>query len=160
MTEKKSSTQIVLDAAQDLHSLEQMITMEALKEVTGLAPGIINDRLKHLVDEGLIHRKQRGVFVPVEQHPPARQISHTELPDGTVVLDVGDDVMKLTPKEARTLATMLGARAIQASQIELGNQAVVMNADLALRIRHLERQVKAYAAERAAPESSQMALLG
>ncbi|MNG35854.1 hypothetical protein D3C84_1226960 [compost metagenome] len=55
---------------------------------------------------------------------------------------------------------MLGARAIQASQIELGNQAVVMNADLALRIRHLERQVKAYAAERAAPESQQLAPIG
>lgn len=160
MTEKKSSTQIVLDAVQDLHNQEQVVTREALQELTKLKLTIIDDRLKHLADEGLVHRMQRGVFVPVDQHPPARQISHTELPDGTVVLDVGEEVMHLTPREARTLATMLGARAIQASQIELGNQAVVMNAELALRVRQLERQVKAFVAERGAPESPQLALIG
>lgn len=160
MTEKKSSTQIVLDAVQDLHSQEQVVTREALQELTKLKLTIIDDRLKHLADEGMIHRLQRGVFVPVEQHPPARQISHTELPDGTVVLDVGDEVMHLTPREARTLATMLGARAIQASQIELGNQAAIMNAELAFRVRQLERQVKAFVAERGAPESPQLTLIG
>jgi DNA-binding HxlR family transcriptional regulator len=160
VTEKKSSTQIVLDAVQDLHNQEQVVTREALQELTKLKLTIIDDRLKHLADEGLVHRMQRGVFVPVDQHPPARQISHTELPDGTVVLDVGEEVMHLTPREARTLATMLGARAIQASQIELGNQAVVMNAELALRVRQLERQVKAFVAERGAPESPQLALIG
>lgn len=160
MTEKKSSTQIVLDAVQDLHSQEQVVTREALQELTKLKLTIIDDRLKHLADEGMIHRLQRGVFVPVEQHPPARQISHTELPDGTVVLDVGEEVMHLTPREARTLATMLGARALQASQIELGNQAAIMNAELALRVRQLERQVRAFVAERGEPDSPQLALIG
>lgn len=157
---KKSSTQVVLDAVQDLHNLEQLVTREALQELTKLKMTIVDDRLKHLADEGLIHRMQRGVFVPVDQHPPARQISHTELPDGTVVLDVGDEVLHLTPKEARTMASLLAGRAIQASQIELGNQAAVVNAELALRVRHLERQVKAFVAERASVDSPQLALLG
>jgi hypothetical protein len=160
MTIKQSSTQVVLDAVQDLYTQEQIVTREALHELTGLKMSIIDDRLKHLADEGQIHRMQRGVFVPVIQHPPARQISHTELPDGTVVLDVGDEVLHLTPKEARTMATMLGARAIQASQIELGNQAAALNAGLALRIRDLERQVKALSSARNEAGSPQMALLG
>lgn len=159
MTIKRSSTQVILDAVQDLHGQEQIVTREALHELTGLKMTVIDDRLKHLVDDELIQRMQRGVFVPVEQHPQARQISHTELPDGTVVLDIGDEVMHLTPKEARTLATMLGARAIQASQIELGNQAAAMNASLALRVRQLERQVRAFVSERNDDSSPQLALL-
>lgn len=158
--EKKSSTQIVLDAVRDLHNLEQLVTREALQELTKLKMTIVDDRLKHLADEGLIHRMQRGVFVPVDQHPQARQISHTELPDGTVVLDVGDEVLHLTPKEARTMASLLAGRAIQASQIDLGNQAAVMNAELALRVRHLERQVRALQADAGQQATPQLSLLG
>lgn len=157
--ESKSSTQVVLDAVIELHGMEQIVTRKSIEDLTQLKAGIIDDRLKHLVNEGLIHRLERGVFVPVVQHPPARQISHTELPDGTVVLDVGDDVLKLTPREARTLASMLGARAIQASQIELGNQAALLNAQLGLRVLQLERQVRAFQSLRADSGSPQLHLL-
>lgn len=149
--ENKSSTMVVLEAVRDLHALEQLVTRESLQQITGLKLSIIDDRLKHLLQEELVVRMQRGVFVPAEQHTPSRPISHTELPDGTVVLDVGDDVLKLTPGEARTLATMLATRALQASQIEIGNQNVVLNAKLACQVNRLESQVKALMAERRRP---------
>jgi len=135
----KTNKQLVLEAVEDLHRLEQIVTRETLANHTGLKLSVIDDRLKALVADERIVRVQRGVFVPVAQHPPARQISHTELPDGTVVLDIGDEVLHLTPREARTLGAMLGGRAMQAAQIDLGNAAVFANAELSARLRQLER---------------------
>lgn len=137
-----STKQKVLDAVEQLHALEQVVTRETLAEHTGLTLSVIDDRLKALVADGRIARVQRGVYVPVPSHPPARPISHTELPDGTVVLDIGDEVLHLTPREARTLGAMLGGRAIQAAQIELGHQAALAVSDLSGRMRRLERAIE------------------
>lgn len=136
---KRTNKALVQEAVEDLHRLEQIVTRETLAEHTGLKLSIIDDRLKALVIDGHIVRVQRGVFVPVAQHPAARPISHTELPDGTVVLDIGDDVMKLTPREARTLGAMLGGRAIQAAQIDIGHQSAFMSSEISSRVRGLER---------------------
>lgn len=138
----KTNKQIVLEAVEDLYRLEQIVTRETLADYTGLKLSVIDDRLKALVADERIARVQRGVFVPVAQHPPARAISHTELPDGTVVLDIGDEVLHLTPREARTLGAMLGGRALQAAQVDLGNAAAFANSELTARIRQLERQVE------------------
>lgn len=135
-----STIELVYDAVVELHALEQIITREVLADYLNLKLSIIDDKLKTLANDGLIARIQRGVYVPVEKYPPTRPISHTELPDGTVVLDIGDDVLKLTPREARTLAVMLGARAIQASQINLSDQVGMMVAEISQRIRILERE--------------------
>ena len=56
-------------------------------------------------------RVLRGVYVPVEVHPPARSISKTVLTDGTVKIEIGDEVLTLTPREDRALA-MLQAGAV------------------------------------------------
>lgn len=149
MTEKRTNSELVLEAIEDLHRLEQIVTRETLAVHTGLKLSVIDDRLKALVIDGKIARVQRGVFVPVAQHPPARPICQTELPDGTVVLDVGDDVLVLTPREARTLGAMLGARAIQASQIDLGNNAAILAAELACKLRRLERELAAMRSDHA-----------
>lgn len=136
-----SSKELVYDAVVELHSLEQIITRETLSDHLDLSLGVIDDRLKSLTNDGLIARVQRGVYVPIEQLPPSRPISHTELPDGTVVLDVGDDVLTLNPREARTLAVMLYARAVQASQIELGQQSAILSDRLSRKLREVERKI-------------------
>lgn len=136
-----SSKELVYDAVVELHSLEQIITRETLSDHLDLSLGVIDDRLKSLTNDGLIARVQRGVYVPIEQLPPSRPISHTELPDGTVVLDVGDDVLTLNPREARTLAVMLYARAVQASQIELGQQSAILSDRLSRKLREVERKL-------------------
>lgn len=157
MTDNRTSTDIVLEAAEDLHRLEQPVTWESIAEYTGLKKGIIDDRLKVLVADEKLIRLQRGVYRPARQHPPTRPISQTELPDGTVVLDIGDEVLHLTPREARTLGGMLGGKAIQASQIDLGNHAAVMAAELAAKVRRLEREMQAM---RLVTAEEQMDLLG
>lgn len=136
-----SSTNIVLEALQDLHAQEQIVTREAIAALTGLKEAVVDDRLKHLVGEGLVARVQRGIYVPVEQHPPARHISKTILPDGTVKIDIGDQVLTLTPREDRMLANLQAGVALHSASIEIGHQAALMSGTLNSRLNRLERML-------------------
>lgn len=141
MTAKKSSTQVVLDALRDLHQQEQIVTRETLHELTGLKLSIIDDRLKALIEEMLIVRVGRGVFVPAEQHPPARPMSKTLLPDGTVNLEIGDHVIILTPAEDRMLARIQAGVMMQAATIEVGHQTALLNGEIQGRLNRVERTI-------------------
>lgn len=112
-----TSTQRIYDAVCELHQLEQVATRETVAELTGLKLTIVDDRLSWLVGDERIKRVLRGVYVPVEVHPPARAMSKTVLPDGTVKVEIGEDVLTLTPKEDRTLAMLLAGSALSAINI-------------------------------------------
>ena len=137
----KSSAEIVFEAIQDLHAHEQIVTREILAELTGLKLTTIDDRLAHLVDNGRIRRVQRGVFVPMEQHKPARPISRTLCPDGTTVLEVGDTVMILTPRESRMIGELMAGSSQQYAAIEIGHEAARLNAVLSAQISEVRREV-------------------
>lgn len=136
---KKSTTEIICEAVQDLHAQEQIVTREVLAEVTGLKLAIIDDRLSHLTDVGRVQRVQRGVYVPLEQHPPARPVTRTVLPDGSTVLEVGDSVLQLTPREARMVGELMAGAGQQFAAITLGHQAALQTSDLRQRLNALER---------------------
>ncbi|TLP68222.1 hypothetical protein FEA48_30685 [Pseudomonas nitroreducens] len=157
---KKSSTQIVLEAVRDLHVLEQIVTRETLAEVTGLKPGIIDDRLKALVDDMLVLRVERGVFVPAPELPPARPVTKTLIPGGWVKIEIGDDhILTLTPAENRALGELMAGAGQQYASIEMGHQNAILAAELAAKVRRLEKQVGALTAERQAPATPQLALV-
>ena len=119
------NSQKVLEAIQDLHNLEQIVTRENLSSSLAMPMSVIDASLAYLVDCGYIIRIQRGVFRPSVAHSPARMISQSELSDGCVLIEIGDDIsLTLTPKEARVIGTMLQGRAIQYAQIESG-QAMI-----------------------------------
>ncbi|MGY8830107.1 MAG: hypothetical protein ACKVIS_11245 [Pseudomonadales bacterium] len=139
MTTKRSSTQIILEAVQDLHAQEQVVTRETLNALTGLKLSVIDDRVGALIDDGLVVRVQRGVYVPAETHPPARVISKMLLPDGTVKIDIGDQVLTLTPKEDRMLAQLMAGVVMQTAAIEVGHQSALVAGDMGLRLNRLER---------------------
>lgn len=141
MTEKRSSTQIVLEAIQDLHAQEQIVTRETLRELTGLKLTVIDDRIGALIEDGLVVRVQRGVFVPVASHPPARVISKTVLPDGTVKIDIGDTVLTLTPREDRMLAGLQAGVVMQAAAIELGHHSAMVAGEMQGRLNKVERHL-------------------
>ena len=61
MTTKRSSTQIILEAVQDLHAQEQVVTRETLHALTELKLSVIDDRVGALIDDGLVVRVQRGL---------------------------------------------------------------------------------------------------
>lgn len=148
VTQRKSTAEIVFEAVCDLHAREQIVTRETLAEVTGLKLVTIDDRLGHLVDLERIRRVQRGVFVPLEQHKPARPISRTMLPDGSTVVEIGDEVLHLTPRESRMLGEAMAGSGHQFAAIEVGNQAAVLAAELAAKVRKLERMVQALSSPR------------
>lgn len=141
MTTKRSSTQIILEAVQDLHNQEQIVTRETLHGLTGLKLSVIDDRVGALIDDGLVIRVQRGVFMPAETHPPARAISKTLLPDGTVKIDIGDDVLTLTPREDRMMARLFAGVVMETAAIEVGHKSAVMAGELNARLNRLERIV-------------------
>ena len=143
MTDPKprSNAEVVLGAIEDLHAREQIVTRETLAELTGLKLTTIDDRLGHLVDTGKIRRVQRGVFVPLEQHRPARPISRTLCPDGTTVLEVGDTVMILSPRESRMIGELMAGSSQQYAAIEIGHETARLNAALQAQISDVRREV-------------------
>ena len=144
---RKSTTALVLEAVQDLHAKEQIVTRETLAELTGLKLTVIDDRLGTLVDDGAILRVQRGVFVPAQQHPPARPMSKTVMPDGMVKIEIGDEVLQLTPREDRALANLMAGAAAQAVAIETGRNTAILAAELGEQIKQLRRQITALEAK-------------
>ena len=118
---KKPSAELVFEAVCDLYAEEKAVSRETLAQVTGLKLSVIDDRLGVLVDDGLIHRIQRGVYAPSAQHPPARPISKTILPGGMVKIEIGDDVLTLTPRESRALGEIQAGAAHQYIEIEAQN---------------------------------------
>ena len=137
----KSNAEIVLEAVQDLFAREQIVTRETLSELTGLKLTTIDDRLGYLLDNGRIRRVQRGVFVPLEQHKPARPISRTLCPDGTTVLEVGDTVMILSPRESRMIGELMAGSSQQYAAIEIGHETARLNAVLQAQISEVRREV-------------------
>ena len=145
---QQDTKEIVYDAVLELYNQQQTVTRETLAEHMTLALGIIDDRLKVLKNEGLIASVQRGVYVPVKTHPASRPVSVTELPDGEVQAEIGDELVKMTPREARTLASLLMGKAAQVSQIEAGQQAAIVVAEMSSRMRAMERRLKAMQTQR------------
>ncbi|MHA3112903.1 hypothetical protein [Acinetobacter sp. ANC 4193] len=139
----KSNAEAILEAIEDLHNQEQIVTRETLSQLTSLKLSIIDDRLSYLVDSGYIIRVQRGVFIPAPKHRPSRLMSKTVLPDGTVKIDIGDDeVLTLTPREARALGNLMVAEAMQYSNIEMGHHMAILQSEVSGQVRKLTRQVE------------------
>ncbi|MES2247602.1 MAG: hypothetical protein V4645_09990 [Pseudomonadota bacterium] len=152
---RKSTTALVLEAVQDLHAQEQIVTRETLAELTGLKLTVIDDRLGTLADDGAILRVQRGVYVPAPRHPPARPMSKTVMPDGMVKIEIGDEVLSLTPREDRALANLMAGAAAQAAAIETGRNTAILAAELAEQVKQLRRKVDALES-RADPDQAQL----
>lgn len=145
---KRTPTQATLELIRELHALEQVVTRETLAETMGLKITIVDDHTRTLVETGYIRRVQRGVFVPVPTYAPARPISKTVMPDGTVQLVIGDQALLLTPREDRMLAGLMAGAATQLAAIETGHNVALMASDMNLRLNHLEReQVRAQVRE-------------
>ena len=141
--EKKSTKDFVLEEVIDLHAREQIVTREILADFTGRKLAIIDEALRTLVNEERVARVQRGVYVPVVQHPEARLVTVTGLPDGTVKLEIGDDhVLTLTPREARSVGVTLGGLAAQAASIEAGHQAALIASAFNNRLNKLEGAIR------------------
>lgn len=114
--------QVVLDAVNELHSLDHVATRQTIMELTGLKQSLVDDCLKYLCDEMMIRRLERGCYAPIKRYPKPRQIWQTVLDDGTVKIEIGDDVLTLTPKEARVMGMQLAGFMMMAGNIAMEQQ--------------------------------------
>lgn len=142
MAINRTTIQQIFDTVCELHNLEQIVTREAVREATGLPLTTVDDRLAVLVDRGDILRVERGVFVPAVRHPPARPISKTTMPDGSVKIEIGDVVLDLTPREDRHLAGMMAGSAIQLVAVADSTESAAKIADLSRRIGQLKAELR------------------
>lgn len=152
----QTSTQRVYDAVCELRGLDQIATRETVAELTGLKLSIVDDRLRALVDDEKLKRLLRGVYELVETFPPPRPMSCSILDTGLVKFEIGDQVLDLTPREARSAARALGGFADDARVIESTKQHLFLATELAAQVEVLKRQVRALTA--AQPHGSQMSL--
>ena len=83
---------------------------------SGISPHVVKDRCKELVESQEIERVSRGVYGAVKVFAPPRPISKTVLADGEVVLEIGDDVIHLTPQEDKMLRGMFGSAPVEIHQ--------------------------------------------
>ena len=110
-----STTNAIYEAAQELQAMGTEITRHTIAELTQLPIVVVDDRLRALAEDGRIKRLVRGVYAVVKQYPPTRPMSKTVLSDGFVKIEIGDDVLTLTPREDRVLAVLMAGAAFVAA---------------------------------------------
>lgn len=127
MTAKTNSTEVIYSAALDLYQNQQPITRDTLTRATGYQLHIIDDRIKHMIDNGLLYRIEKGVYGVIYRHPNARVISKTILDTGAIKIEIGDDVLTLTPHEATMLGRLFMGEAMSFNMVELGQHMAAQN---------------------------------
>lgn len=138
----KTQKQTVLEAVIDLHNKETPASRTTIAKLTGIKQTAVDECLKRLADDELIYRLCSGVYAPVVQHPPQRTIYKTMLPDGTVKLDIGDDVITLTPAEARKVGSLMIGEGMEYGNIALSARFAEQNHALHNRIKALENMIE------------------
>ena len=119
--------QIVLDAVLDLHAAGTVVTPETLAEYCGLPRSAVNEHIKLLREEELIHTPGRGVYVPAQLAPPPRPISLTAMPGGgQMKLELGDVVLDLWPQEFQALRFLMAGPGALFPQAAFGSDVLVV----------------------------------
>lgn len=137
-----STTERVFEAVRELRALDQMATRETIAELTGLKLGIVDDRLRALANDERLCRLIRGVYELAEPWTPPRPIFFGLLSDGAVKLEVGEQVLDLTPQEARSIARGLGGLADDARVIESVRKHIYMAGELTKKVDRLAVEVQ------------------
>jgi DNA-binding MarR family transcriptional regulator len=113
MSSKGTTSQQIQDAMRDLRDRGRVCTRQVLSEMLGLKLSIVDDHIKRMKDAGDVRMVVNGVFELVEKTPPDRAVSATYLPDGRVKVEVGDDLLNLSLREAQALGMAVGGVFLQ-----------------------------------------------
>lgn len=127
----------------ELRNTERRINRRALADLTGLKPGIVDDHVERFIEKDQLRRAGNGELEVVEQFPATRPFSKTVLPDGLVRLEIGSDMLELTPSEARVIAREFAGHLQELAQTDAANRAVVLCHELARELKDARSQIKA-----------------
>ncbi|MDH1766523.1 hypothetical protein N5D37_12890 [Comamonas aquatica] len=143
-TDRRTSRQIIWDAIQEMAAMGQAITRKTLQEVTGLTYHIVDDHVSRFVDEdGTLRRVVDGVFELVKGYDAPRPVSVTDLDDGQTIIEVGDQEMRLWPREVRKVAMRLAGEAQQLATMQLQHDVALATQGLQLEFRGVQREMAA-----------------
>lgn len=149
MTQPQQGTtaQIIWGAITDLYDQDQVVTRETLAEVTGLKMSIVDDHVSRMIDNEQLRRVRAGVFVPIPRHTPPRPVYGSMTVDGFFVLEIGDQVVVMQPREARQAGALLAGQFAQFSNIQSGHEAGMVVAEVYAKMKKLERELAALKAK-------------
>ncbi|MEG0923349.1 MAG: hypothetical protein RSG22_18310 [Comamonas sp.] len=151
----KSSRQIIWDAIVEMDSLGQAISRQRLVEVTQLAFHVVDDHVSRMIEvEGTLRRVVSGVFEVVKGYLAPRPVSFTDLDDGMTLIEVGDQQLRVWPRELRIIGLRTSGNAQQYAQLQLQHdvgllgqeqslQSVAVRREQAARIKQLEDECSA-----------------
>jgi hypothetical protein len=111
--ENKPSIEIIFSAICELCAEGRPATREEIRDLTVLPMSVVSDALSRLRDAGKIIAVTRGIYAPSERFAPARPVSCTILSSGEIKVEVGDDVLTLTPREAKMLGALMCGQVIK-----------------------------------------------
>lgn len=134
---------LIWQAILELRNTERRINRTALAALTGLKPGIVDDHVERWIEKDQLRRAGSGELEVIEHFPATRPISKTTLPNGVVKIEVGSDLIELTPAEARTLARDLAGHAQELAQIDAANRSMIFAHELARELKDARREIKA-----------------
>ena len=134
---------LIWDTIIELRNTERRINRRALADLTGLAPGIVDDHVTRWIEKDQLRRAGNGELEVIEQFPATRPFSKTVLPSGLVRLEIGSDLLELTPKEARTIAREFAGHLHELADTDAANRAVVLCHELARELKEARQEIKA-----------------
>lgn len=102
----KRNREIVLQCIVDICGHNGYASRAKIVELTGLKMTSVDEQIDRLKTDGLIRPLYNGVFEPIDQTID-RPVSTTAIPFGRTKIEVGDEIMELTPREAFALAKQL-----------------------------------------------------
>lgn len=168
--DERTTREIIWDHIQEMAHLGQNITRQRLMELTGNSYHIIDDHVSRMISEdGILRRTTDGVYELVKGPGAPRPTSVTDLEDGMTLIEVGDQQMRVWPRELRNIAIRLQGNAMQHSNLHLQHyvgmlaqeiqlQQAAQRREMSARIKELEGKLKALEGRRVEP-SPQMDLL-
>lgn len=106
----------VLSVCKTLTDADIAPTRDLIAEQTGLKLLAVDEAIKHLRKLGLLSREPQS-YKPIREYKENRIVSGSPLPSGEFKVELGDDVLTLTPKEARDLGLLLQGSALESAAL-------------------------------------------
>lgn len=129
----------VYQAVRDLHAVGRAATRETVAEMCRMPLIVVDEQLRALHKAGQVTRVLRGHYEPALVFDPPRPISKTVLSDGSAKIEVGDEVLLLTPAEDRALGQVMVGSAGVAVLAESSRQHIALATSLMSRQDQQER---------------------
>ncbi len=130
--EKRASVSAdrVLQVIAEINAAGRVASRQTVAELLEVTVGRVDEHCKRLIEAGSIRRVLPGVYEPVEVMPPPRAVSVTRLAGSWVKIEVGDDLLTITPEEERQLAMSIKGAAEQFQVLAAGRDLADQVADL------------------------------